>query len=148
MHAVESCLSSTTSTQGDSTLFWVVLIDSPVFKFAMIASPLDELSHDNHMTVTEITGHPIVTFIIINKSITVDDTDNEIEYINTNPLNLEQPLTIMVKQVLDQSWLRGKRTSTYGAAAKLVMRILTCLFIYLTHTQEVQWMRLHHSTLT
>jgi len=37
-----------------------------------------------------------------------------------------------------QSWRRGKRTSTYGAAAKLVMRILTCLFIYLTRTQEVK----------
>jgi hypothetical protein len=35
---------------------------------------------------------------------------------------------------LDQPWRRGKRTSTYGAAAKLVMRILTCLFIYLTRT--------------
>ena len=41
-------------------------------------------------------------------------------------------------EVLDQSWRRGKRTSTYGAAAKLVMRILTCLFIYLTRTQEVK----------
>jgi hypothetical protein len=40
--------------------------------------------------------------------------------------------------LLDQSWRRGKRTSTYGAAAKLVMRILTCLFIYLTRTQEVE----------
>jgi hypothetical protein len=40
--------------------------------------------------------------------------------------------------VLDQSWRRGKRTSTYGAAAKLVMRILTCLFIYLTRTQEAE----------
>jgi len=38
--------------------------------------------------------------------------------------------------------------STYGAAAKLVMRILTCLFIYLTRTQEVEWMRLRRSTLT
>jgi len=36
--------------------------------------------------------------------------------------------------LLDQSWRRGKRMSTYGAAAKLVMRILTCLFIYLTRT--------------
>jgi len=41
-------------------------------------------------------------------------------------------------QMLDQSWRRGKRTSTYGAAAKLVMHILTCLFIYLTRTQEVE----------
>jgi len=40
--------------------------------------------------------------------------------------------------MLDQSWCREKRTSTYGAAAKLVMRILTCLFIYLTRTQEVK----------
>ena len=39
--------------------------------------------------------------------------------------------------LLDQSWRRGMRTSTYGAAAKLVMHILTCLFIYLTRTQEV-----------
>jgi len=34
--------------------------------------------------------------------------------------------------MLDESWCRGKRTSTYGVAAKLVMHILTCLFIYLT----------------
>jgi hypothetical protein len=40
--------------------------------------------------------------------------------------------------VLEQSWFRGKRTSTYGAAAKLVMRILTCLFMYLTRPQEVE----------
>jgi len=40
--------------------------------------------------------------------------------------------------MLDLSWRRGKRTSTYGAAAKLVMRILTCLFIYLTRTQEAE----------
>jgi hypothetical protein len=49
--------------------------------------------------------------------------------------------------MLDQSWRRGKRTSTYGAAAKLVMRILTCLFIYLTRTQGVEWLRLRRSTL-
>jgi len=49
--------------------------------------------------------------------------------------------------VLDLSWRRGKRTSTYGAAAKLVMRILTCLFIYLTRTQEVEWMPLRRTTL-
>jgi len=42
------------------------------------------------------------------------------------------------QELLDQSWCRGMRMSTYGAAAKLVMRILTCLFIYLTCTQEVK----------
>jgi hypothetical protein len=52
-----------------------------------------------------------------------------------NPVDLWKKLQ---KLLLDQSWRRGKRTSTYGAAAKLVMRILTCLFIYLTRTQEVE----------
>jgi len=50
--------------------------------------------------------------------------------------------------LLDQSWRRGKRKSIYGVAAKLVMHILTCQFIYLTRTQEVKWMRLPRSTLT
>jgi hypothetical protein len=31
----------------------------------------------------------MVTFVTINKTVMVDDTDNEIEYIKTNPLNLE-----------------------------------------------------------
>ena len=47
-----------------------------------------------------------------------------------------QPLTIGF--MLNQSWRRGKRTLTYGAADKLVMRIWTCLFIYLTRTQKVK----------
>ena len=50
--------------------------------------------------------------------------------------------------VLDPSWRRGRRTSTYSAAAILVMGILTSLFMYLTCTQEVEWLRLCHSTLT
>jgi hypothetical protein len=39
----------------------------------------------------------MVTFVTINKTVMVDDTDNEIEYIKTNPLNLERTSTIRVK---------------------------------------------------
>lgn len=51
-------------------------------------------------------------------------------------------------RVLDQSWRGGKQTQTYGAAATLVMRLLTCLFIYTTHAQQVNGWLLHHSALT
>jgi len=40
----------------------------------------------------------MVTFVTINKTVMVDDTDNGIEYIKTNPLNLERTSTIRVKQ--------------------------------------------------
>jgi len=45
----------------------------------------------------------MVTFVTINKMVMVDDTDNEIEYIKTNPLNLEQTSTIRVKQEEEDS---------------------------------------------
>jgi len=72
-------LASTTSTQGDS----------PLSRFALIDSPLDESGWDDCLTFAEIEGHPTLTFITINKTVMVDDTNNEIEYIKTIPLNLE-----------------------------------------------------------
>jgi len=88
LRAVDSCLASTTSTQGDS----------PLSRFALIDSPLDESSWDDCLTFAEIEGRLMVTFVTINKTVMVDDTDNEIEYIKTNPLNLERTSTIRVKQ--------------------------------------------------
>jgi len=88
LRAVDSCLASTMSTQGDS----------PLSRFALIDSPLDESSWDDCLTFTEIEGHLMVTFVTFHNTITVDDTDNEIKYIKNNPLNLEQTLTIRVKQ--------------------------------------------------
>jgi len=85
---VDSCLASTTSTQGDISLSC----------FALIDSPLDKLSCDKCLTFTEIEGHLMVKFITINKKHMVGDTDNEIEYIKTNPVNLEGTSTIRVKQ--------------------------------------------------
>jgi hypothetical protein len=86
--AVDSCLASIMSTQGDS----------PLSRFALINSPLDESSWDDCPTITEIEGRLMVTFVTINKTVMVDDTNNEIEYIKTNPLNLERTSTIRVKQ--------------------------------------------------
>jgi len=40
----------------------------------------------------------MVTFVIINKMVMVDDTNNKIEYIKTNPLIPEGTSTIRVKQ--------------------------------------------------
>jgi hypothetical protein len=91
--AVYSCLASTTSTKGDS----------PLSRFALIDSPLDESSWDDCPTFAEIEGRLMVTFITINKSVMVDDTDSEIEYIKTNPLNLERTSTITVKQEEEDS---------------------------------------------
>ena len=91
--AVDSCLSSTTSTQGDS----------PLPRFALIDSPLDEWSWDNCLTFGEIEGCLMVTFLTINKMVMVEDTDNEIEYIMTNPINLERTSTSRVKQEDDAS---------------------------------------------
>ena len=88
LRAVDSCLASTTSTKGDS----------PLSRFALIDSPLDESSWDDCLTFAEIEGRLMLTFVTINKTVMVDDTDNEIEYIKTNPLNLERISTIRVKQ--------------------------------------------------
>jgi len=88
LRAVDSCLASTTSTQGDSSLS----------RFALIDSRLDKSSWDDWLTFAEIEGRLMVTFVTINKTVMVDDTDNEIEYIKTNPLHLEQTSTIRVKQ--------------------------------------------------
>jgi hypothetical protein len=57
---------------------------------------------------------------------------------NQKPFGTDYLYYMQMHFMLDLSWRRGKRTSTYGAAAKLVMRILTCLFIYSTRTQEVE----------
>jgi len=88
LQPVDSCLASTTSTQGDS----------PLSRFALIDSPLDESSWDDCLTFAEFEGRLMVTFVTINKTVMVDDTDNEIEYIKTIPLNLERTSTIRVKQ--------------------------------------------------
>jgi hypothetical protein len=93
LRAVDSCLASTTSVQGDS----------PLSRFALIDSPLDESSWDDCLTFAEIEGRLMVTFITINQTVMVDDTDNEIEYIKTNPLNLERTSTIRVKQEEEDS---------------------------------------------
>ena len=93
LRAVDSCLASTTSTQGDS----------PLSRFALIDSPLGESSWDDCLTLAEIEGRLIVTFFTMNKTVMVDDRDNEIEYIKTDPLNLEQTLSIGVKQKDDES---------------------------------------------
>jgi hypothetical protein len=59
---------------------------------------LDESSCDYCLTFAEFEGRLIVTFVSNNRTVMVDDTDNEIEYIKTTPLNLERTLTIRVKQ--------------------------------------------------
>jgi len=88
LQAVDSCLVSTTSTQGDS----------PLSRLALIDSPLDESSWDDCLTFAETVGCLMVTFVTMNKTVMVDDTDNDIKYINTNPLNLEPRSTFRVKQ--------------------------------------------------
>jgi hypothetical protein len=93
LRAVDSCLASTTSIQGDS----------PLSRFALIDSPLDESSWDDCLTFAQIEGRLMVTFVTINKTVMVDDTDNEIEYIMTNPLNLARTSTIRVKHENEDS---------------------------------------------
>jgi hypothetical protein len=88
LRGVDSCLASTMSTKGDS----------PLSRFALIDSPLDKSSWDDCLTCAEIERCLMVTFVTSNKTVMVDHTDNEIEYIKTNPLNLEQTSTIRVKQ--------------------------------------------------
>jgi len=60
-----------------------------LFRFAQIESPFDESSWHDCLTFAGIEGYLMVTFIIINKTVMVDDTDIEIRYIRTNPINLE-----------------------------------------------------------
>jgi len=69
LRVVDSCLASISSTDGNS----------PLPRFALIDSPLDELSWDNCMTFAKIEGHLMVTLITMNKTVMVDDTDNEID---------------------------------------------------------------------
>jgi len=76
------------STEGNGVLI----------RLAPIDSPLDESSWDDWLTFTEIETCLIVTFITINKTVIVDNTDNQIEYIKINPLNLKPTKTIRVKQ--------------------------------------------------
>jgi len=45
---------------------------------------------------TEIYDHLSVTFIANNKMVIMDDANNEIEYVKTNLLNLQQTLAIRV----------------------------------------------------
>ena len=72
--------------------------DSPLSRFALIDSPLDDLSWDDSLTFTEIEGCVMVTFNPITQTVMVDNTGNVIEYIKTNPLNLEWISTIKVNQ--------------------------------------------------
>jgi len=88
LRAVDSCLASTTSTQGDG----------PLSRCALIDSPLNESSWDDCLIFAGIEGHLMVTFVTINKTVMVDDSDNEIEYMKTNPLDLERTSTIRMKQ--------------------------------------------------
>jgi len=93
LQAVDSCMACTTSTQGDS----------PLSRFGLIDSPLDESSWNYCLTLTEIEGRLMVTFVTTNKMVMVDDTDNEIKYNKTISLNLEWTSTIRVKQEDDDS---------------------------------------------
>jgi len=76
------------STQGDS----------PLSSYAQIDSPWDESNCNNYLTFAKIDGCLMVTFAVINQMVIVEDTDNAIGYIKTNPLNLERTSTIRVKQ--------------------------------------------------
>jgi hypothetical protein len=93
LRAVDFCLASTTSIQSNS----------PLSRFALIDSPLDESGWDDCLTLAQIEGCQIVTFVTIIKTVMVDNTDNEIEYIETNPLNQQRTLTIGVKQEVEDS---------------------------------------------
>jgi len=86
--AVDHYLASTISTQGDP----------PVYRFALIASPMGELSRDDCLIFVNIEGRLVVTFVTINETLMVGDSEIEIEYIITYHLNLEQTLMIGVKQ--------------------------------------------------
>jgi len=86
--AVDSSLASTMSTQGDS----------PLSRCALIDSPLDESSWDDCRSFAKIEGCLIVTFVTINNTVMLDDTDNEMEYIKNNSLNLEWTSSIRVRQ--------------------------------------------------
>jgi len=88
LRAVDSCLASTTSTQGDR----------PLSRFALIESPLNELSWHDCLSFAEIEGCVMRTSVTINDTVMVDATDNDIEYIKTNLLNLQWTPTIRVKQ--------------------------------------------------
>ena len=60
------------------------------------------------------------------------------------PLNAHSNIT----QLSDQFWRRRNHTLTDGSPGNLVMCILTCLFIYMTRTQEVEEVWFCHSTRT
>jgi hypothetical protein len=64
----------------------------------MINSPLEGSSWNNCLTIARNEGRLMVTFVTIKKTVMVDDTENEIEYIKTNLLKLERTSTIRVKQ--------------------------------------------------
>jgi len=79
MRAVDFSLVSTMSTQGVSLLS----------KVALIQSPLEESSWDDWLMFAEIDVGLMVKSFTTNTIVVVDDTNNEIEYIKMNPLNLE-----------------------------------------------------------
>jgi len=80
-----------------------------------------------------ITYHIYRLLLFSPKSLSIHKSINECPPQRNQQRELSRPRSNVYSSiVLDQSWRRWKRTLTYGAAAKLVMRILTYLFIYLT----------------
>jgi hypothetical protein len=59
-----------------------------LFRYALIDSSFDESTWDDCLTFSEFQGCVMVAFVTINKTVMVDDTDNEMEYIKANPLIL------------------------------------------------------------
>ena len=95
LQAGDSCLLSTIATQGNSSLFQLVLIDIPLIKS----------SWEDCLTLTKNACALIVTFNTINHIVMLDDTNNEIEYIKTNLVNLTCTLTVRMKQEVRDSEL-------------------------------------------
>lgn len=81
--AVDTWLVSSTSAKGGSSMC----------RFALIDSLLNESCKDDCLTFTEIEGRLILTFIRIITTFMVDDTDNGMEYIDTNHHKIEQMST-------------------------------------------------------
>jgi len=91
LRAVEFCLASTKSIQGDN----------PLSRFVLIDSQLDESSRGDCLTVTTIVCPLGVTLFTINTTVIGDEIDNELEYIKTKPLTLKPTSTIRVQQELN-----------------------------------------------
>jgi len=75
LQAVDFCLVSTMSTQGNSLVFRIALNNCPLYK----------LKWDNCLNFAEIEGSLMVTRVTINMTIMVGDTENEVTYIKNTP---------------------------------------------------------------